>query len=90
MKKQIKHILVGSLFLFLPFTNLHAQEGDSGISFFSENKTTDTNPPGHDSGDDPEGSVPIDDYLPILFITSIAIVIKYQKEILKKVKNNSY
>ena len=45
MKKQFKHILVGSLFLLLPFTHLHAEEGDSGISFFSENKTTDTNPP---------------------------------------------
>ncbi len=84
MKKQFKHILVGSLFLLLPFTHLHAEEGDSGISFFSENKTTDTNPPGHSTDDDPEDTSPIDNYLPILFIASIAIAIKYQKEILPK------
>ncbi|MDM1063851.1 hypothetical protein HXZ62_14985 [Empedobacter falsenii] len=72
MKKQLKNILCGSLFLLLPFTNLHAEDGGSGVDFFSE-KTANTNPGGHDPGDDPVDGAPINSYTIVLLFTAVVI-----------------
>lgn len=72
MKKQLKNILCGSLFLILPLSNLHAEDGESGVTFFSEN-TANTSPGGHDSGDDPVDTAPIDLYTTVLLFTAAVV-----------------
>ncbi|GEM_PF-4634413 len=83
MKKYlVKIISVLVVFGFLISTNLQAQ------SFFenSERGQEASDPGGHGTDEDPpENPAPIDDYLPILFVASIAIAVKYRKRILTKV-----
>ena len=83
MKKQFKYILVGSLFLFFPFSNLYAADNESDISFFSENNNT--NPGGHDPGDDPVDGAPIDSN--IIVLIAIAVIVGYYGRN-KLIKNN--
>lgn len=86
MKKQLNNILVGSLFLILPFTYLHADDGRSDVSFFSENNVTTTNPGGHDSGDDPVDAAPIDSYTVILLLVAGCVGFYGRNNLVKIVK----
>ena len=85
MKKKLKQILCGSLLLLLPLSNLHAENGDSGVSFFSENNTTNTNPGGHDPGDDPV-SAPIDSYTIFLLLTAVFVAYYGRNNLVKIAK----
>lgn len=82
MNTQIKNILLGILFSIFSISNLFASENQSDASFFSE-RSTNTDPGGHDSGDDPVGTAPIDTYLIVLIILGI-VTAYYARNQLRK------
>lgn len=80
--KNIKYLT----FLFcLMSTMTFANNQDNGFNFFEENSSQKAEAPSDpDPSEDPTGTSPIDDYLPLLVIGAGLIALRYRKQLLKK------